>query len=255
MLGWELVLFRAKNIKEGGILMKVVFIGDEKSGAAEMVCLSVNFLYWQTAVIFFIAVSSTEGLEMVRQESPDAVFIHANSMGEALMSIIQELRDFSSVPVLVLGCGGDEELIVSLNGGADDYMRLPCSLPQLMAQTIALLRRTGAAVASSNVRLSVNKAVCEVFLDGQRIKLSPAEFRVFCVLAKKRDIVVTYQALYEVISGEQGDSHSMNPHSVKKCIQRLRHKLRDNAKNPRLIASREGIGYYYIGPALVDSLT
>ncbi len=228
--------------------MKAVFIGVD-TRTAELATLSVH-LRWPD-VTPVIATSATEGLEIVERECPDVVLMHPDFSDISLSKTIQELRRFSSVPLLVLGHQGDEmEVVTSLELGADDYVRLPCDLTEMMTRIWALLRRVGIRPAPESEspltsgRLFINPATYEVFLDDRRITLTSTEFRLLYLLVKNRGTVVSHQTLERALWGEQVDSSGL----VKKYIQRLRGKLGDDAREPRWIASVHGVGYRFIGP-------
>ena len=161
------------------------------------------------------------------------------------------MRNFSNVPLLVLGRQGDEmEVVASLEMGADDYVRLPCDLTELTTRIWALLRRVGAGISYESEspmqsgRLLVNPATYEAFLGDQRVTLTSTEFRLLYLLVKNWGIVLARQTLERTLWGEQVDSSGL----VKKYVQRLRHKLGDDAREPFWIASVHGVGYRFIGP-------
>ena len=119
--------------------MKAVFIGGDPR-ATELANMSFR-LRWPDTVPF-VASTAEEGLEVVGRESPDIVVMHPDFTDMALSKVIQEMRRFTNVPLLVLGYQADEmEVVTSLELGADDYVRLPCDLTELMVRIWALLRR------------------------------------------------------------------------------------------------------------------
>jgi DNA-binding response OmpR family regulator len=142
------------------------------------------------------------------------------------------------------------EVITSLELGADDYVRLPCDLTEIMVRIGALLRRVGIHPSAdsegplSSGRLLINPANYEVFLGDQRISLTSTEFRLLHLLVKNRGTVVAHQTLERALWGEQVDSSRL----VKKYVQRLRQKLEDDAREPCWVASVHGVGYRFIGP-------
>ena len=200
-----------------------------------------------------VATTAAEGLEMVEQESPDVVVLHPDFTDMTLSGTIQEMPRFTNAPLLVMGHQGDEmEVVTSLEVGADDYVRLPCDLTEIMVRIWALLRRVGlrqepetdGPIASG--RLSINPSTYEVFLDEQRVVLTSTEFRLLHLLVKNRGTVVAHQTLERALWGGHMDSSRL----VKKYVQRLRRKLGDHAREPLWIASVHGVGYRFIGPAL-----
>lgn len=229
--------------------MKAVFIGSDPR-INELATMSFR-LRWPD-VKPFVVPTAREGLELVARESPDVVVMHPDFSDMSLAGVIREIRQFTNVPLLVLGNQGDEmEVVTALEVGADDCVRLPCDLTELMVRVWALLRRAGMRVTQDaeiplhSGSLFINPSTYEVFLDNRRITLTSTEFRLLHLLVKNRGTVVPRQTLEQTLWGEQVDSYGL----VKKYIQRLRRKLGDNARDPSWIANIHGIGYRFIGPS------
>ena len=228
--------------------MKAVFIGGDVR-TCEVATLAMRLRWPDVAPV--IAATAGEGLEAVERESPDVVLLHPDFSDLTLAKTIQEMRRFTNVPLLVLGREGDEmEVVTSLELGADDYVRLPCDLTEIMVRIWALLRRVGVHPSHesegplSSGRLFINPATYEVFLNQQRVSLTSTEFRLLHLLIKNRGTVVAHQTLERALWGDQVDSSRL----VKKYVQRLRRKLEDDAREPMWIASVHGVGYRFIGP-------
>jgi DNA-binding response OmpR family regulator len=228
--------------------MKAVYIGNE-GRTAEVATLAVHLRWPDTTPMK--AATAGEGLELVERETPDVVVLHPDFTDMSLGKAIQELRRFTSVPLLVLGRDGDDmEVVTSLELGADDYVRMPCDLTEIMVRIWALLRRIGVRPVResegplSSGRLFINPATYEVFLGERRITLTSTEFRLLHLLVKNRGTVVAHQTLERALWGEHVDSSRL----VKKYVQRLRRKLGDDAREPQWIASVHGVGYRFIGP-------
>jgi DNA-binding response OmpR family regulator len=228
--------------------MKVVYIGVDVR-TSEIATLAIH-LRWPD-VTPQIATSASEGVAAVERTQPDVVLLHPDFDDLTMGKAIQEIRHVSQVPLLVLGRNGDEmEVVSSLEMGADDYVRLPCDLTEMMVRIWALLRRVGIRPTHesegplSSGRLLINPANYEVFLGEQRIALTSTEFRLLHLLLKNRGTVVAHQTLERALWGEQVDSSRL----VKKYVQRLRQKLEDDARKPCWVASVHGVGYRFIGP-------
>ncbi len=199
-----------------------------------------------------VAGTATEGLELVERLVPDVVILRPDFTDMSLSKAIQELRGFSNVPLIVLGSQGDEmEVVTALETGADDYVRLPCDLTEMTTRVWALLRRVGFTKSHDREiplvsgRLLVNPATYEVFLGSERVMLTSTEFRLLYLLVRNRGTVVSHQSVERTLWGDQSDSSGL----VKKYVQRLRRKLRDDSREPLWIASVHGVGYRFIGPA------
>jgi two-component system KDP operon response regulator KdpE len=232
-----------------GVKMKVVFVGAD-ARTAEMALMSVR-LRWPDSTSS-IATAGRDGLELVERVAPDVVILHPNFTDISLAKTIQELRGFTNVPLIVLGTQGDEmEVVTALETGADDYVRLPCDLTEMTTRVWALLRRVGFSKTHDQEspllsgRLLINPATYEVFLGDERLMLTSTEFRLLYLLVRSRGTVVSHQAVERALWGDQMDSSGL----VKKYVQRLRRKLRDDSREPRWIASVHGVGYRFIGPA------
>jgi two-component system OmpR family response regulator/two-component system response regulator CpxR len=228
--------------------LKAVFIGEDPR-STELAAMSFR-LRWPD-VVPLISTSAIGGLELVDRESPDVILLHPGFPDMHLSQVIEEIRQITNVPLLVLSYEGDEkEMVTALELGADDYVNLPCDLTELIARIWALLRRAGMRTASdtegplSSGGLLINPATYEVFLENHRITLTSTEFRLLHLLVRNRGTVVTRHTLEQTLWGEHVDSYGL----VKKYIQRLRKKLGDNARDPSWIASIHGVGYRFIGP-------
>ena len=131
------------------------------------------------------------------------------------------------------------EVVTSLEVGADDYVRLPCDLTEIMVRIWALLRRVGLRTEPetdgpiSSGRLVISPCTYEVFMDDRRAVLTSTEFRLLHLLVKNRGTVVAHQTLERAFWGGYMDSSRL----VKKYVQRLRRKLGDHAREPVWIAS------------------
>ena len=98
---------------------------------------------WPDAALFY-AVNVRKSLELIEKEWPNLVVLHP-LQNSTPAQLIESIRTFSNVPLLVLGKSGEEmEAITSLESGADDYVRLPCTLTELTVRLWALLRRASA---------------------------------------------------------------------------------------------------------------
>ena len=229
--------------------MKVVFIGEDPQ-TIEFAGLSLRLRWPDTKP--HVATTAAAGLDSVDKVSPDVVLIHPSFSDMSLSDTIRELRGFSNVPMLVLGHAGTEtEVISSLELGADDYVRMPCDLTEMMARVWALLRRAGANERQEEEKplrsgaLLLNPTTYEVYLGDRRVVLTSTEFRLLHLLLKNRGIVVSHQTLGHTIWGDEVDSSGL----VKKYVQRVRRKLGDGAQEPRWIVSIHGTGYRFVGPA------
>lgn len=200
-----------------------------------------------------IASQGEVALQVVEQESPDLVVITDDLVDLSITQAIREVREFSDVPMVVATESEDEvELVKALELGADEYIRMPCSLMEIMARVVTLMRRTGSLrerSESGHIQcgdLLINPATYEVFLGTDRILLTPTEFKLLYLLAKNRNNTVTQDFIQRSIWGDQLEMGQ----TVKKHIQRLRRKLGDDARNPLWIKTVHGVGYRFSPPVV-----
>ena len=168
-----------------------------------------------------------------------------------ILSAIKEIRRFSNVPLIVADEGEDEMAVVqAMESGADDYIRLPCGLMEVMARVVALMRRVGLAQQYADGspihcgNLLINPGTYEVFLGSTRIPLTPTEFRLLHLLAKNRHMTVSQDLIQRVVWSDDVEAGS----AVKTYIRRLRRKLGDDPRNPMWIKTIHGIGYRFVAP-------
>jgi len=240
--------------------MKAVFIGSN-SEIADMAGLSLR-IRWPDATPL-VATTAAEGLAsmqrasleggVVDNASPEVVLIHPSFSDMSLAEAIRKLRSFSNVPTVVLSDRGDEtEAVTALEAGADDYVRLPCHLTEVMARVWALLRRAGDNQQRpeeerpiSCGRLLLDPVSGQVFLGDRRLNLTYTEFKLLHFLMENRGVVIPHQTIETHIWGSEVDSSCL----AKKYVQRLRRKLGDGEEGSRWIVNIHGAGYQFVGPS------
>lgn len=194
------------------------------------------------------------GLQLIEQEQPDFVIICEDLPNLGMCTAIREIRRLSDTPIIVATEAKDDsemQAVKALELGADDYIRMPCNLLVVMARVVALLRRVGLTKQTSEDLtihcgdLVIDPANYEVFLRSERLALTPTEFRLLCLMAKNRHMIISHDFMKRVIWGEDIQVRD----TLKKYIQRLRRKLGDDARNPRWIKTVHGVGYRFNVPA------
>ncbi len=199
------------------------------------------------------APNAVEGLEMVKNETPDVVILdvalpEGDSSG---FDLCKEIRTFSEVPIIMVTARTREvDIVLGLELGAADYLTKPFSSVELLARTRAVLRRVqvGPLGAQSHPfiskELSVDYDNREVMVHGEPVKLTPTEYKMLCYLVRNPRQVLTNQAILDEVWGQEyRNSNGL----VKAHVQRLRKKLKDNLQDPRLIITERGRGYRFAG--------
>lgn len=164
----------------------------------------------------------------------------------------QEIRTFSSVPVIMLTARSESsDLLLGFESGADDYITKPFNILELKARIRALLRRSGisasAAVPADTDRLTFGHVTVDlssrsVFVDGVPTELTMKEFDLMLFLMKNPGKVYSRESLMNLVWSYDyiGDSRTVDVH-----IRRLREKLERKPAKPEMFLTKWGIGYYF----------
>jgi two-component system response regulator MtrA len=185
-----------------------------------------------------------QGLATVRSGGFDAVILDVMLPSLDGFEVCREIRKFSRVPVVMLTARTDLiDVIVGLESGADDYVKKPFELPELLARLRAVLRRAAAPAEDTRIavgRLEIDPAGFTVRRDGLELALTATEFRLLVELAKRPGQVFTRELLLQRVWDYEylGESHLVDV-----AIQRLRAKVEDDPAQPTLIKTVRGVGY------------
>lgn len=194
-------------------------------------------------------VTAEAGLRAATLRQIDLIVVDLNLPDRYGGEIVERVRAWSSVPIIALSVrASDEDKVRLLEYGADDYVVKPFSMVELLARARAALRRHARGAKSESVvkhgRLSVDLANRAVFLDGARVVLSPKEYRLLQVLAQHAGNVVTHNFLLKEVWGIR---NLQNGHYLRMLVRRLRRKIEQNPKRPRILVSELGVGYRLAG--------
>jgi two-component system KDP operon response regulator KdpE len=159
--------------------------------------------------------------------------------------VIERIRSWSSVPIIVLSVRSSEaEKVRLLERGADDYVVKPFGMAELLARVrVALRRQMRAASGEPRVTvgpLTIDLAARAVFLNGTRLTLTPKEYRLLQVLAQHAGNVVTHQHLLKEV---WGTIHVHDTHYLRIFVRKLRQKIEPDPNAPRILMTELGVGY------------
>jgi two-component system KDP operon response regulator KdpE len=194
------------------------------------------------------------GLRSATLRQADLIVVDLNLPDMDGASIVERIRVWSSVPIIVLSVRASvEDKVKLLECGADDYVVKPFSMIELVARArTAIRRQTRGAKGEVVVNvgpLSIDLANRAVFLGGVRVVLSPKEYRLLQVLAQHAGNVVTHNILMKEVWGER---HLQNAHYLRILVRRLRGKIEQNPKQPRILVSELGVGYRLASDSFSD---
>jgi DNA-binding response OmpR family regulator len=185
---------------------------------------------------------------LLEQGTPDLVLLDVMLPGTDGFELCRWIRGRSSVPVILLTARGDEDdRIVGLELGADDYVTKPFSPRELTARVRAVLRRIGApAVAGERISfdgLQLDAEKREVARDGREVRLTAKEFDLLWFLATHPRRVFSRDELMRRIWGYEAafDTGTVTVH-----IRRLREKIEARPSQPRFLQTVWGVGYRFV---------
>lgn len=193
-----------------------------------------------------LTTTGRDGLLQVTASRPELVILDLGLPDMDGQHIIQQIREWSSVPIIVLSARGQEQdKIHALENGADDYLTKPFSLGELLARIKVALRhsRKSQSVESelfTQDALVVDRAKRVVTLDGEEVHLTPIEYQLLTIMIKHAGKVVTHTQLLKEIWGKH---NAENNNYLRIHMQHLRQKLKDNPLKPTYLVTEPGIGY------------
>ena len=184
-----------------------------------------------------------KALELARAHSPDMAILDIMMPGLNGFELTRALRQYSQLPILILSAKSqDNDKILGLNLGADDYIAKPFNPVEIVARVKAQLRRAERTSGSIlTVReLTLDTSSFQLTKNGQPILLTPMEYKILAMLMRSPGRIFTKIQLYEGAIGTyfEGDDNTMMVH-----ISKLREKIEDDPKNPRHIITVRGLGY------------
>jgi two-component system KDP operon response regulator KdpE len=219
--------------------VKRVLVIDDEAPIRRLLEIALSGLGWEV----FEAASGFEGLEAVRGYKPDVVLLDLNLPDMKGSELLERLRGWSSVPVIVVSVRDSESDIVQLlNAGADDYVVKPFYTNELVARITAVQRRREpkAEPIFRSDRLVVDLSSRDVSLGETPLRLTPTEYAVLALLVRYAGRIVTRDIILKEIWGPAGASEEGN---LRFYINSLRKKIESDPSTPRLITTEAGVGY------------
>jgi len=186
-----------------------------------------------------------EAMTLLATERPELVLLDLGLPDMDGLEVIRRLREWSTVPIIVVSVRGREaEKIAALDGGADDYVTKPFGIGELLARMRTALRhRLQAEVDAPVFRsagLSVDLVRRLVTVDGQEVKLTPKEYDLLRMLVIHAGKVITHPQLLREVWGPAAVHET---HYLRVYIGQLRQKLEPDPAQPRYLLTEPGVGY------------
>lgn len=221
-----------------------VLVIDDEPQIRKFVDISLRSQGYKT----YLAETGNQGLAILASKGADIVVLDLGLPDRDGREVLQELRQWSRVPVIVLTVRSDEEEKVALlDTGANDYVTKPFGIEELMARIRVCLRNANISNESTPIyddgELRINLAQREVHLRGGPVVLTRKEFALLSLLARQPGRLITQSQLLREI---WGPTHEGDAHYLRILVAKLRLKLGDDASAPRYIATDTGVGLRFI---------
>jgi len=227
--------------------LKALIIEDD-ADVAEAVSLCLQLRWHQ--IMPFVATKGTRGIEMLQSESFDIVVLDINLPDIDGFEVLNQIRSFSNVPVIIVTVRGKEEdQARGLEMGADDYIVKPFRPRDFVARVNAVLRRsyvpkvTGEQLSVVRGKLVLNLATNEVWVGEEVVELTPTECKLLYVLMNNAEHTLSSKKIIEEVWGKE----YIDTGPLRTYIRRLRDKLKD--KPPQIILTERGGGYRFVSPS------
>jgi two-component system, OmpR family, KDP operon response regulator KdpE len=204
----------------------------------------------------YIVATASNGetaLDMLKDDVWDLVLLDLGLPGISGQEVIQRLRSWSEVPVIVLSVrDAQDDKIQALEAGADDYIPKPFAAGELVARMRAVQRRAAPEVAPPILtfgKLTMDLPRRRVLLDERPLHLTPTEYRLLEAMATRPGKLLTHGWLLNHVWGAGYEDEA---HYLRVFVRQLRRKLSDDSTDPRWIGTEPGIGYRWL--AEVDQI-
>ena len=218
-------------------------VDDEK-----LIVKGIRFSLEQDGMEVDCAYDGEEALQKIKDKEYDIVLLDVMLPRLTGFEVCQQVREFSSVPIVMLTAKGEDmDKILGLEYGADDYITKPFNILEVKARIKAIIRRTAPKqkeerriIESGDLKLD-----CEgrrVYVAGREINLTAKEFELLELLVVNANKVYSRENLLKLVWGNDypGDVRTVDVH-----VRRLREKIEHNPSEPKYVHTKWGVGYYF----------
>lgn len=194
------------------------------------------------------AKTAKEGLSMFTSYSPDVVLLDLGLPDVDGVEVLKQLREWSKTPIIVVSARGHErEKVVALDLGADDYIVKPFGTSELLARIRTAIRHSPKVIGRETLneekmaigKLEIDYGKRMVSLAGEKIHLTPVEYKILVLLSKNAGKVLTHDYIMREIWGLYGN----DSHTLRVNMANIRRKIETNPGTPKYILTEMGVGY------------
>lgn len=228
------------NIRE-----KILVVEDEKS-ISHFISTVLNNNGYEAMQ----ARSGAEAMSMISSHCPDLIILDLGLPDMDGLEILRQLREWSSLPVVVVSARSHErDKVDALDLGADDYLTKPFGTDELLARVRTAIRHTRTASGNDEIArngtytvgdLTIDYNKHQVLMRGENVHLTLSEFRIVALLGKYAGKVLTYDFIQEHVWGPYGSSSNQ---ILRVNMANIRRKIEKNPAEPEYLFTEVGVGY------------
>ena len=206
-------------------------------------------VFQEAGVQVLTAQDGMEGIGKALTHQPDLIILGTMKPGKDNMQVFKKIRQFSSIPLIVLSAKERYQLMLQgRQTDIDDILTKPINPEILLTRARSIMRRrerntqklTAFYYDDGHLKINITKHL--VIISGRRVKLTPVEFRLLVYLVSNADKICSFEQILAAVWGDDREgSHSY----VHVYISHLRGKIEEDTKKPRYIQSVHGVGYIF----------
>jgi two-component system OmpR family response regulator len=221
--------------------ISVVYVEDDERLAR----LTTQYLTSHRIAVHLVPRGDQAVAEVLRVR-PDVVLLDLNLPGLDGVEVCRQLRMRIDVPIIMVTARTEEaDRVIGLEGGADDYVAKPFQSRELVARIRAQARRGRGESGPRAERieigaLMIDSSTMEVTVSGKPVSLTTAEFQLLHVLAQRAGRVLGREQLLQLLHGTADEAFDR---SIDVVVSRVRQKIEEDPRNPRLLKTIRGVGY------------
>ena len=229
--------------------MNILVVDDEK-----LIVKGLAFSLEQDGNTVDCAFDGSEALQKIKENDYDIVLLDLMLPEMNGYEVCEKVRTFSRVPIIMLTAKSeDDDKIMGLECGADDYITKPFNVMELKARIKAVMRRVSYSlqkeasdssdsnnIVIGSIKLDVNNRRC--YIAGREYNLTSKEFDILALLCSNPNMIFSREKLLNIVWGSEypGDVKTVDVH-----VRRLREKIEPNPGEPSYVHTKWGVGYFY----------